>query len=228
MSDPSILPAIEIETAAGPDASVIWLHGLGDDGYGWSDAVDALGISPRLAVRFVFPHAPVMPITINRGYAMRAWYDIREADLNQRADLGGVRNAQALVTRLIEQENGRGIADERIVLGGFSQGGAIALYTGLRHRRRLAAIAALSTYLIEPDALLAQAAAANREVPIFMAHGTSDPVVRYAWGESSRRTLEQGGWNVEWHSYAMPHSAVVEEIVALGAFVNRVLGATSQ
>jgi len=223
MTSLALLPAVEIETAPAPDASVIWLHGLGDDGNGWSGAVDALGLADTLAVRLVFPHAPVMPVSINNGYPMRAWYDIRDADLSRRADLAGVRNSQAHVERLIARERERGVDDNRIVLAGFSQGGAIALYTGLRHARRLAGIVALSTYLIDADALSTEAASVNRGIPIFMAHGSHDPVVRFAWGDASRHTLEQRGWKVEWHSYPMEHSAVLEEIVAAGAFLNRVL-----
>jgi phospholipase/carboxylesterase len=224
MTPLALLPAVEVETAPAPDATVIWLHGLGDDGHGWSSAVDALGLPAGLAVRFIFPHAPVIPVSINNGYAMRAWYDIRDADLSRRADLAGVRSSQAHVERLIDRERTRGVDDSRIVLAGFSQGGAIALYAGLRHAYRLAGVVALSTYLIDADALLTEAASVNRGIPIFMAHGTHDPVVRHAWGEASREALERGGWKVEWHSYPMEHSAVLEEIVAAGAFLSRVLG----
>ena len=218
-----LLPAIEIETAPNPDATVIWLHGLGDDGNGWSQSVDALGLPPAMAVRFLFPHAPTMPVAINNGMVMRAWYDIRDAELHARADLPGVRRSQAQVEALIARERTRGIAAARIVLAGFSQGGAVALYTGLRHPERLAGIVALSTYLIDPPGLVAEAAPANRDVPIFMAHGTHDPVVRFAWAEASRAALVAGGWDVEWHAYRMEHSAVIEELAAAGAFLGRVL-----
>jgi phospholipase/carboxylesterase len=227
MPEPSLLSAVEIETAPAPDASVIFLHGLGDDGHGWSEVVDALGLGPRRAIRFLFPHAPVIPVTINNGYRMRAWYDIRDADLERRADLDGVRASQAHLERLIEQERARGIDDSRIVLGGFSQGGAIALYAGLRHPRRLAGIVALSTYLIDEAALAYEAASINRRIPVFMAHGTMDPVVRFAWGDASRKALAQGGWPVEWESYAMEHSAVPQEIEAVGRFIERVLSPAS-
>lgn len=218
-----LLPAIEVETGPNPDAAVIWLHGLGDDGNGWSQVVGALGLPRTKAVRFLFPHAPVMPVTINNGMRMRAWYDIREANFNSRADLAGVRESQASVEALIASEVRRGVAPRRIVLAGFSQGGAIALYTGVRHPQRLAGILALSTYVIDPANLVAEAAPANRDVPVFMAHGTQDPVVQFAWAEVSRRTLADGGWNVEWHAYAMAHAAVLEEIVACGKFLARVL-----
>jgi phospholipase/carboxylesterase len=218
-----LLPAIEIETAPAPDACVIFMHGLGDDGNGWSQMVPALQLPPSLRVRFLFPHAPVMPVTINQGYRMRAWYDVRAANITERADVDGVRGSQAAVEALVAREVSRGIAPARIVLGGFSQGGAIALFAGLRHSQRLAGLIALSTYLIRPDLLATEAASANRDLPIFMAHGTRDPVVQYPWGEASRRALEAGGWKVEWHEYPMEHSAVMEEIVAAGEFLARVL-----
>jgi phospholipase/carboxylesterase len=220
---PDLLPAIEIETSPNPNASVIWLHGLGDDGHGWSAVVPGLQLPPTMAVRFLFPHAPTMPVTINNGYVMRAWYDINDADLHARADLTGVRRSQAQLEALIAREKARGVPDARIVLAGFSQGGAIALYTGLRHPERLAGIVALSTYLIDAPSLAAEAAPANRDVPIFMAHGTHDPVVRLAWAELSRKALEAAGWKVEWHAYPMEHSAVTEEIEAVGLFLRKVL-----
>jgi len=222
MTEP-LLPAIEIETAPNPDAAIIWMHGLGDDGRGWSEVVPSLGLPRDLAIRFLFPHAPVMPVTINNGMAMRAWYDIRQANLNDRADLDGVRRSQAHVDALLAREAQRGIAPRRMLLAGFSQGGAIALYAGLRFGERLAGIVALSTYMVAADRLDAEASAANRDVPIFMAHGTYDPVVQFAWAERSRETLQANGWKVEWHDYPMEHSAVIEEIVAAGAFIRRCL-----
>lgn len=219
-----LLPAIEIETAPEPDSAVIWLHGLGDDGRGWSEIVPALNLPDMLRVRFLFPHAPVMPVTINRGYPMRAWYDIREEDFNARADIAGVQRSQAQVEALVAREKARGIAAQRIVLAGFSQGGAIALYAGLRHPERLAALVALSTYVIAPAALASEAAVANREIPIFMAHGTQDPVVQLRWALASRDVLVAAGYAVEWHAYAMPHAAVPEEIDGISRFLVRVLG----
>jgi phospholipase/carboxylesterase len=218
-----LLPAIEIETGPEPDAAVIWLHGLGDDGNGWSQVVGALGLPRGKAVRFIFPHAPVMPITINNGMAMRAWYDLNGADFNTRADLEGVRRSTAHVEGLIAREIQRGILSRRIVLAGFSQGGATVLYAGLRHPERLAGIVALSTYLIDGPSLAAEAAPANRDIPIFMAHGTQDPMIQLAWAELSRRTLVDGGWKVEWHTYPMAHAAVLEEVVACGKFLAAVL-----
>ena len=219
-----LLPAVEIETAANPDAAVIWLHGLGDDGNGWSQVVGSLGLPRGKAVRFIFPHAPVIPITINNGMAMRAWYDFKEADFSARADLTGVRRSTAHIEALVAREVARGVAPRRIVLAGFSQGGAMALYAGLRHRDRLAGIVALSTYLIDGPTLAAEASPANRDVPIFMAHGTQDPVVQFAWAEMSRRALVEGGWNVEWHTYPKALAAVLEEVVACGKFLTTVLG----
>jgi phospholipase/carboxylesterase len=219
--DPELLPSIELETAPSPTASVIWLHGLGADGNDFVPIVAELKLPSAPGVRFIFPHAPVRPVTINNGFRMRAWYDIASADLNNRADLVGVRQSEAQIGALIAREKSRGIAPAKIVLAGFSQGGAIALYAGLRHAERLAGVVALSTYLAAQDKLAAEASAANRGLPIFMAHGTFDPVVRPEWGEASRRVLEAAGYPVEWHSYPMPHSVCMEEVVAIGAWLRR-------
>jgi phospholipase/carboxylesterase len=215
--------AIEIQTGAAPDAAIIWMHGLGDDGNGWSQVVPALGLPPGLSIRFIFPHAPVMAVTINNGMRMRAWYDIRQANLNERADLDGVRQSQAHIEALVAREATRGIAARRTILAGFSQGGAIALYAGLRHRERLAGVIGLSTYLIGADRIAAEASAANRDVPVFMAHGTFDQVVQLPWAEHSRDALRAGGWPVDWHVYPIEHSAAVDEIAAVGRFIRSVL-----
>jgi len=221
--DVHLLPCIELETGAHPDAAVIWLHGLGADGNDFVPIVEEMRLPPSLAIRFVFPHAPVRPVTINAGMPMRAWYDIYAANLSERADMAGVQTSQVQVEALIARERSRGVAARRIVLAGFSQGGAIALYTGIRHAERLAGIVALSTYLVRPGELAAEASAANREVPIFMAHGTVDPVVRHEWGDASRRALATSGYGVEWHTYEMPHAVVWDEIAAISAFLTRVL-----
>jgi phospholipase/carboxylesterase len=221
----ALLPAIEIETAPNPDATVIWMHGLGDDGRGWSEVVPTLALPPQLAIRFLFPHAPIMPVTINNGMQMRAWYDIRQANLAERADVEGVRRSQVQVSALMAREMERGIAPRRMLLAGFSQGGAIALYAGLRYSERLAGIVALSTYLVAAERIDTEASAANRDVPIFMAHGTHDPVIAYVWAERSRDALRATGFDVEWHAYPMEHSAVLEEIQAAGAFIARTLAA---
>jgi len=217
------LSAIELETRPNPDAAIILLHGLGADGNDFVPIVSELKLPPTAGIRFIFPHAPTRPVTINNGYVMRAWYDINDAELHARADLTGVRRSQAQLEALVARETARGVPDARIVLAGFSQGGAIALYAGLRHPARLAGIVALSTYLIDAPSLAAAAAPANRDVPIFMAHGTHDPVVRLAWAELSRKALEAAGWKVEWHAYPMEHSAVTEEIEAVGVFLRKVL-----
>ncbi len=220
-SDP--LPGIELETAPAPTASVIWLHGLGADGNDFVPIVPELGLPASMPTRFVFPHAPVRSVTINNGMRMRAWYDIAAADLSSRADLVGVRQSQAQLEALVERERGRGMRAERIVVAGFSQGGAIALYTGLRHGQPLAGILALSTYLIAPDRLAAEGSSASRAVPIFMAHGTADPVVRLQWGQSSQSLLEAAGYPIEWHTYPMQHSVCLEEVQAIGVWLRRVL-----
>ena len=220
-----LLSCIERESGANPSAAVIWLHGLGADGNDFVPVVDEMPLPPSPSIRFIFPHAPVRPVTLNGGMAMRAWYDIYNANLSDRADLAGVRMSQAQVEALIAREQARGIAARRIVLAGFSQGGAIALYTGVRHAERLAGIVALSCYLVRGNELAAEASAANRDVPIFMAHGTQDPMVRLEWGDASRRALVANGFPVEWHTYPMPHSVVREEIAAISAFLARVLAA---
>ena len=221
MSD--LLPAIELETAPGAVATVVWLHGLGADGNDFVPIVPELALPPTPAVRFIFPHAPVRAVTINNGMRMRAWYDIAAADLNNRADIAGVRQSTEQIEALIAREKARGVAASRIVLAGFSQGGAIALYAGLRHAERLAGILALSTYLVQADKLPGEAPVANRDVPIFMAHGTADPVVRFEWGVASRRALEANGNPVEWHQYPIEHSLCLEEVRAIGAWLGRVL-----
>jgi phospholipase/carboxylesterase len=223
METTPLLQCVELETGARADASVIWLHGLGADGNDFVPIVEEMKLPAHLAIRFVFPHAPVRPVTINNGFPMRAWYDIYAADLANRADVLGVAQSQGQVEALIAREKARGVAAKRIVLAGFSQGGAIALHTGLRHVERLAGIVALSTYLLMTDRLPAEAAAANRDVPIFMAHGTQDPMIRIDWGEASRRALVAAGYAVEWHTYPMPHSVVWEEVEAIRVFLTRAL-----
>lgn len=213
---------IEIETAAAPDAAVIWLHGLGADGYDFEPLVPELRLPARLRVRFVFPHAPVRPVTINMGMPMRAWYDILQLG-GGREDDAGLRASQALVEGLIEREKGRGVHAHRIVLAGFSQGGAIALQTGLRYPERLAGVLALSTYLPLARTLAAERNAANRDLPVLMAHGTLDPMIPIARARESRAALEALGYAVEWREYAMPHSVCGEEITDIAAWLVRLL-----
>jgi len=219
---PEPLAAIEIETGKNPAASIIWLHGLGADGNDFAPIVPELRL-PKTAIRFVFPHAPVQPVTINGGMRMRAWYDISDG-ANRREDERGVRASQVLIETLIGREKERGTKAERLVLAGFSQGGAIALQTGLRHPERIAGIMALSTYVPVGETLTAEASAANRDVPIFMAHGSYDPVIPLGRAEQSRGLLQSLGYPVEWREYGMPHSVCPEELADIGVWLGKVLG----
>jgi phospholipase/carboxylesterase len=216
------LEALEIETGPAPRSSIIWLHGLGADGHDFEPIVGELAL-PAEPVRFVFPHAPMQPVTINGGMVMRAWYDIVSSDLARREDADGVRASQALLEALIARERSRGTPANRIVLAGFSQGGAIALQTGLRHAERLAGILALSTYLPIADSLAAEGNAATRDIPIFYAHGRQDPVITIDRAERSRDLLARLGYTVEWHAYPMPHAVCPQEIDDIGAWLRRVL-----
>jgi len=221
-----ILESIEIETARNATASVIWLHGLGADGNDFVPIVRELDLSGLQPIRFIFPHAPMRPVTINNGYVMRAWYDVSYGDLegrSKRADENGVRASQAEIEKLIDRELTRGTASRRIALAGFSQGGAIALQTGLRYPQRLAGIMALSTYLPCAESLPQEAAPANAGLPIFMAHGTEDQVLPYAMGANSCQFLGKLGYAVEWHEYAMPHSVCLEEVQHVAAWLRTIL-----
>jgi phospholipase/carboxylesterase len=217
------LEALELETAPSPAAAMIVLHGLGADGSDFVPIARELDLRPVGAVRFVFPHAPVRPVTINGGYRMRAWYDILGADLARREDEAGLRASLAEVDALIGREKSRGIAASRIVLAGFSQGCAMALLTGLRHAERLAGIVGLSGYLPLAATLAAERSAANHDVPVFLGHGRQDPVVPHASGAATRDALVALGHAVEWHEYAMPHSVCAEEIADLERWLLRVL-----
>ena len=221
-----LLDAIEIETGKKPMASVIWMHGLGADGNDFVPIVHELDLTDVPALRFVFPPAPMQPVTINNGYVMRAWYDIKWGDLEGRskqADEKGVRASQAAIVKLVEREITRGTTADNIVLAGFSQGGAIALQTGLRYPEKLAGIMALSTYLPLAERLADEATAENRKTPIFMAHGVQDAVVPYAMAARSRDILVEHAYDVEWHEYPMPHSVCLEEIGDIGVWLKRAL-----
>ena len=221
-----LLETLEIESAPNPSAAVIWMHGLGADGNDFAPIVPELRLGASPAIRFVFPHAPTMPVTINNGYVMRAWYDVSFGDLEgttRRADEKGVRASQERIGALIERELGRGIPANKIVLAGFSQGGAIALHTGLRYPQRLAGIMALSTYLPLAESLAAEAAPANRDVPIFYVHGTHDPVIPFAMATGSRDRLSAAGYSIEWHEFPMQHSVCMEEVEAISAWLKKVL-----
>ena len=215
------LETMEVETAPNPQACIIWMHGLGADGNDFVPLVDEIELP--MAVRYIFPHAPMMPVSINGGYVMRAWYDISDAAI-RREDEAGVRASQRSVEALLAGEKARGIAADKIVLAGFSQGGAIALQTGLRHGERLAGVMALSTYVPIAEKLAAEAHAANRDVPIFMAHGTHDPMILIARAQESRDLLLRQAYAPEWHEYRMEHSVCPQEIADIGVWLRRVLG----
>ena len=221
-----LLPHVELVTGPDPVGTVIWMHGLGADGWDFVPIVRELPLPEDLAIRFIFPHAPVRRVTINNGMEMRAWYDIAMNDMARLPDERGIRDSQGAIEQLIRRERSRGVASERIVLAGFSQGGAIALQAGLRHAERLGGIAALSTYLPLEDSLEAEAAPANRVTPILMAHGTEDPVIPLKLAEDSQQAMRMRGYNVEWHTYPMPHSIHPDEVQDLAEFLSRVFGAT--
>jgi len=220
-----LLDAVEIETSPTPTASIVWMHGLGADGHDFVDVVPELHLPARPGVRFVFPHAPMRPVTINGGYVMRAWYDIRDDSGVRREDAGGVRASQKAIEALIEREKARGVPAASIVLAGFSQGGAMALHAGLRHAERLAGVMALSCSLPLADTVAAEGAPANRDVPIFMAHGTHDPMIPMARARRAYETLMGLGYRVEWHEYPMPHSVCAEEIADITVWLGKVFAA---
>lgn len=217
------LECIEIETGSNPQRAVIWLHGLGADGNDFAPVVPEFKLDDFPAIRFIFPHAPVQPVTINNGMAMRAWYDIFTPDLVQREDEAGLRSSEAAVRALIAQENVRGIPSSSIVLAGFSQGSALTLQTGLRLDERVAGMVGLSGYLPLLDKVKNERHTANHNTPIFMGHGTMDPVVAIERGKKSRDLLIELGYSVTWKTYPMPHSVCLEEINDVAAFLRQVL-----
>lgn len=226
------LPALEIWHGPRPveasdiAASVIWLHGLGADGHDFEPIVPELGLPADRSIHFVFPHAPVRPVTLNGGMAMRAWYDIASLDARRDEDQDGILESARQVSALIDRECARGVSSERIVLAGFSQGGAMAGYVGVRYPERLAGLVILSAYLLLPERLESERSDANRSTPIFAAHGQYDPVVPLAWGEANRTALADAGYPVEWGVYPTAHSVERSEIDALGQwFRARVEGA---
>ena len=223
----SLLDAVEISPAGPARAALLWLHGLGADGYDFEPLIPQLGIVEELGVRVILPHAPHRPVTINGGMRMPAWYDIVGADFRQGQDSAGIRASEQQLVALIEREISRGIAAERILLAGFSQGGALVLHTGLRYPRPLAGILSLSAYLPLADTLPAEAAAANRDVALMMAHGMQDPVVPLILAEQSRDLLRQQGYTVAWHSYAMAHAVCPEELLDIRAWLVACLAADS-
>ena len=217
-----LLETVEIESGPSPRAAIVWMHGLGADGHDFAPIVPELTLPAP--VRFVFPHAPMRSVTINQGMVMRAWYDIRAVAGQRREDGEGVRASQTQIEALLARERARGITADRLVLAGFSQGGAMALHTGLRHPERLAGVMALSCSLPLADTLADEAAPANRHVPIFMAHGTYDDVIPLARARQAHDVLVKLDYPVEWHDYPMPHSVCAEEIADISAWLTTVLG----
>jgi phospholipase/carboxylesterase len=219
----TLLENIEIETAPNPTAAIIWMHGLGADGNDFVPIVRELDLAGLPGIRFVFPHAGMMPVTVNNGYIMRAWYDIRNADLGRREDEDGLRASQKQIEALIAREKARGIPASRIVLAGFSQGCAMTLQTGLRHPEKLAGMMCLSGYVPLADKVAAERSEASVGTPVFMVHGTHDGVIPVARATASRDLLVSLGYQVEWHEYTMQHSLCQEEVEHISAWLKKVL-----
>jgi phospholipase/carboxylesterase len=210
---------VVLDPPTAPDAAVIWLHGLGADGFDFVPLVEELRLPPTMAVRFIFPHARPRPVTINNGFVMRAWYDITSLGPDRVEDEAGIRQSAEVVRGYIEKENARGIASERIVIAGFSQGGAIAFQAALRYPQRLGGVMALSTYLPLRESLAKEATPANRDVPILICHGVRDPMVPAALGSASRDLLQSLGYPVEWKTYPMEHSVCMEEVLDISKWL---------
>jgi phospholipase/carboxylesterase len=210
---------IVLEPATTADAAVIWLHGLGADGYDFVPIVEELRLPPSMAVRFIFPHARPRPVTINNGFVMRAWYDITGMGADRKEDDAGIRESATVVNGYVQQENARGVESKRIVIAGFSQGGAIALQAGLRYPERLGGVMALSTYLPLRDSVATEVSPANRDVPILMCHGLRDGMVPATLGKASRDLLVSLGYQVEWQSYPMEHSVCMEEVLDISKWL---------
>ncbi|MDX1515408.1 MAG: alpha/beta hydrolase-fold protein [Woeseiaceae bacterium] len=214
---------VELETGPEPRGSIIWLHGLGADGHDFEPVVPELRLPASLPLRFVFPHAPVRPVTVNGGMAMRAWYDIVSLDADGRADEAGIRDSSAILDALVAREVERGLSRADVVLAGFSQGGAVALFNALTTPHRYAGVMALSTYLPLPS-VVAEEAQGDASVPVFMAHGTMDPMVPLAGGRHARQVLEAHGYDVEWHEYPMMHAVCPREIADIRGWLLRTYG----
>jgi len=213
-----------VEPTVAADAAVIWLHGLGADGHDFEPVLPWLSLPADHAIRFVFPHAPQIPVTLNQGMVMPAWYDITETDLARRHDRDGILRSREQLRALVERERAQGIDASRIVLAGFSQGGAVALDTGLRHEEKLAGILALSTYLVLEDEVEAERASANAGTPLLQVHGTSDPMVPIARGRAACEQLKGLGYSVQWQEYPMQHEVCPEELGLIGQWLGGVLG----
>jgi len=214
-----------IETGSQPpDSCVIWLHGLGADGHDFEPIVPELGLDPGLNIRFIFPHAPMIPVTINQGFVMRAWYDIRENRIEAEQDESGIRQSAQTLNQMIQQQVESGIGAGRIVLAGFSQGGAIALFTALRYAEKLAGVMVLSAYMPLSQSLKSESSDVNRDIPIFLAHGSDDPVVPVDLAYRTRSQLEQQGYTLNWHEYAgMAHSVSAQEIYEIAEWLQQTL-----
>jgi phospholipase/carboxylesterase len=223
MNDNTLLECVEHETGLAPTHSVIWLHGLGADGHDFAPIVPELRLPAGKAVRFIFPHATIQPVTINGGMAMRSWYDILTPQLVKREDAAGIRLSEQAILALIARENARGVPSANIVLAGFSQGCAMTLHTGIRVPFKLAGLMGLSGYLPLGDLAQAEHQSANLDTPVFLAHGTYDPVVAPERAETSRAKLQELGYKVQWHTYPMPHSVCPEEISDISQFLQSVL-----
>jgi len=217
----SLLPCVEIEPMQPALRSLIWLHGLGADGHDFEPIVPELGLAPELRVRVILPHAPEIPVSINGGMMMPAWYDIRDVDLANRHDEAGVRRSAEQLTQLIKRENERGVASENIVLAGFSQGGAVVAHVALRHPEKLCGLIMLSTYAVLEQTIEAERSDANQALPVFQAHGSLDPMVTPDRGQAARELLEKLGHPVEWHDYPMQHQVCLEEIQDLSTWLNK-------
>jgi phospholipase/carboxylesterase len=220
-----ILETVEIESGANPTAAIIWMHGLGADANDFVPIVKELDLRDCPAIRFVFPNAPQIPVTLNGGYIMRAWYDIAAAgtDINKREDETGLRLSQQHIDALIARENSRGIPTDKIILAGFSQGCAMSLQTGLRHPQKLAGIMGLSGYVPLADKVAEERHIANQDTSIFLVHGTSDPVIPIQRAQQSRDLLLSLGYKIEWHDYWMQHSVSPQEIIDIGNWLRKVL-----
>jgi phospholipase/carboxylesterase len=217
------LTTLEIEPTGAARSSVIWMHGLGADARDFEPIVPELNLPTELGIRFVFPNAPIRPVTVNGGMRMRAWYDVLTMDLPRREDPDGVRASERAINALLERETQRGVPADRIVLAGFSQGGAMALHTGLRYPDRLAGILALSCYIPLASTLSGERRPANQQTPIFMAHGDYDAVIPMRYGQQGAELLENLGYRVEWQDYGMGHEVCWEEIRDVANWLGRVL-----
>ncbi len=217
----ALLPFVDVKPNGPVKAAVIWLHGLGDSGHGFAPIVPELRLPSDAGIRFLFPHAPERPVTVNGGMRMRAWYDIKTMDLAHRADEGGVRESAVAVQQLLDKLIADGLSSEQIVLAGFSQGGVIALHLLARLPCKLAGVMSLSTYMCAPEKLAAEATSANKATPVFIGHGSQDPVVPMAAGQQAFHALKNLGFAVSWHDYRMEHSVCAQEVADISSFLQR-------